>query len=391
MRRCYRVAMIAACPFPCPRGTPIRIHRMAEALSRRGHDVHVITYHLGQDDQDLPFAVHRIPRVPVYRKVSPGPSCGKLTIVDPMLVIALRQFLATHEIDVIHAHHYEGLLVARCARGRRTLPIVYDAHTLLETELPYYPLGLPHAVKRAIGRTLDRWLPRRSDHVIAVTENIKEALIGAAAVTQDRVSVVENGVELDAFRVNGHGRSNGKTPALIFAGNLAPYQRIDLLVRAFRTVVDTRNDARLLVVGTSSLEQYDRLALELCVRDHIQTVPADFRALPSHLAGADVALNPRTACSGVPQKLLNYMAAGKPIVSFAGSGRLLEHGRTGWLVPDGDTEAFGGAVLRLLSEPDLARELGAAARRYVVDHFSWDRSAQLVEAVYEQVSNERVH
>ncbi|HTC24518.1 MAG TPA: glycosyltransferase, partial [Gemmatimonadales bacterium] len=91
-------------------------------------------------------------------------------------------------------------------------------------------------------------------------------------------------------------------------------------------------------------------------------------------------------CSGVPQKLLNYMAAAKPIVSFAGSGGLLEHGRTGWLVPDGDTEAFGGAVLHMLDEPELAHQLGAAARRHVADHYSWDRSARLVESVYEQVS-----
>ncbi|HTC24270.1 MAG TPA: glycosyltransferase family 4 protein [Gemmatimonadales bacterium] len=385
MSRRYRVAMIAACPFPYPRGTPIRIHRMAEALTRRGHEVHVLTYHLGQDDQTLPFAVHRIPRVASYRKVSPGPSCGKLTIVDPMLVMTVRRFLATHAIDLIHAHHYEGLLVARCARRGRPLPIVYDAHTLLETELPYYPLGLPRDVKRAIGKTLDRWIPRRSDYVIAVTENIKAALVNAEAVGEDRVSVVANGVELEAFQPNG--RANGKhAPALVFAGNLAPYQRIDLLVRSFRTVVNTRNDARLLVVGSSSLEQYDRLALELCVRDQIQTVPADFRALPAQLAGADVALNPRTACSGVPQKLLNYMAAAKPIVSFAGSGGLLEHGRTGWLVPDGDTEAFGGAVLHMLDEPELAHRLGAAARRHVADHYSWDRSARLVESVYEQVS-----
>ncbi len=391
MSRRYRVAMVAACPFPCPRGTPIRILRMAEALSRRGHEVHVITYHLGQDDQTLPFAVHRIPRVAAYRKVSPGPSCGKLTIVDPMLVLALRQFLATHEIDVIHAHHYEGLLVARCARGRRPLPIVYDAHTLLETELPYYPLGLPSGVKRAIGRALDRWVPKRSDHVITVTDNIRDGLIGAGAASADRVSVVESGVELDAFPLNGHGAGRRDTPSLVFAGNLAPYQRIDLLVRSFRTVVDTRKDARLLVVGSSSLEQYDRLALELCVRDLIQTVPSDFRALPAQLAGADVALNPRTACAGTPQKLLNYMAAGKPIVSFAGSGRLLEHGRTGWVVPDEDTDAFGAAVLHLLSEPDMARGLGAAARRYVADHYSWDRSAQQVEAVYERVSDARAH
>lgn len=37
MSRRYRIAMVAACPFPCPRGTPVRVRRMAEALTARGH------------------------------------------------------------------------------------------------------------------------------------------------------------------------------------------------------------------------------------------------------------------------------------------------------------------------------------------------------------------
>ena len=41
-----RIAIVAACPFPLPRGTPVRILRMAEALADRGHEVHVVTYHL---------------------------------------------------------------------------------------------------------------------------------------------------------------------------------------------------------------------------------------------------------------------------------------------------------------------------------------------------------
>ena len=55
-----RIAMVAACPFPWPRGTPIRIHRMAEALGRRGHDVHVVTYHLGGPTPTPHMTVHRI-------------------------------------------------------------------------------------------------------------------------------------------------------------------------------------------------------------------------------------------------------------------------------------------------------------------------------------------
>src|SRR5690606_22032159 len=75
-----RIAMIAACPFPYPRGTPIRIFRMAEALGLRGHAVHVVTYHIGQSIGDAPIYVHRIPRVPGYRRAAPGPTYAKLFV-----------------------------------------------------------------------------------------------------------------------------------------------------------------------------------------------------------------------------------------------------------------------------------------------------------------------
>ena len=62
-----RVAVVAACPFPHERGTPVRIRRLAEGLAARGHDIHVATYHLG-DAVDLPgVRTHRIRSVAAGR------------------------------------------------------------------------------------------------------------------------------------------------------------------------------------------------------------------------------------------------------------------------------------------------------------------------------------
>jgi glycosyltransferase involved in cell wall biosynthesis len=102
-----------------------------------------------------------------------------------------------------------------------------------------------------------------------------------------------------------------------------------------------------------------------------------------------VLLNPRPACNGIPQKLLNYMATGRPIVSYAGSAKLIEHGRSALVVADGDAQAFADATLHLLARPQLGRELGANARRLVEAQYSWDGVAARVESVYEEVLGER--
>ena len=64
MPRVFHIAMVAACPFPYARGTPIRILRMAEALAQIGHEVHVVTYHLGAGPASAALRIHRTPSWP---------------------------------------------------------------------------------------------------------------------------------------------------------------------------------------------------------------------------------------------------------------------------------------------------------------------------------------
>lgn len=385
MNRRFKIAMVGACPFPYPRGTPIRIFRMAEALSQQGHEVHVVTYHLGSEAEKYNFRIHRIPQIKTYWKYSPGPTYQKLLVLDSLLAIKLFRFLKTHEVDLIHAHHYEGLLISLCVRKWTKHPVVYDAHTLLESELPFYSL-LPQSIKKRIGQHLDQVLPRRADHIITVTDRIRTKLIQDAGISPENITVITNGVESQHFDVKLESRIfQGGKKTLIFTGNLAAYQGIDLLLRAFKGVLNRRQDVKLLIISDSPFDHYETLAHTLEIRRYIEVVRSEFLSLPKYLAGADVALNPRTDCDGIPQKLLNYMAAGKPIVSFEGSAVNLENGKTGLVVENGNIPAFTRAILELLENSELAKRLGHNAREYVSSEHTWERMAKKTETVYERI------
>jgi glycosyltransferase involved in cell wall biosynthesis len=181
-----KIAMVGACPFPCPRGTPIRILRLAEALAGRGHEVHVVTYHLAVGEAPPCLHVHRIPRIATYRRLAPGPSYQMLLVLDPLLTAKLRAVIRRHDIDVIHAHHYEGLVTGAIARGSARLPLIYDAHTLLGPELSTYALGLPAWLVGRFGRGLDRVLPRLADRSIAVSEAIARSLVADAGLPAEQ-------------------------------------------------------------------------------------------------------------------------------------------------------------------------------------------------------------
>jgi len=372
--------MIAACPFPWPRGTPIRIERIADAVARRGHAVHVVTYHLGTDPGDAPYAVHRINDVPGYRRTDPGPTVRKLFQLDPMLAGLLRRLHAEIGFDLVHAHHYEGLLIA--SHALRRTPIVYDAHTLLASELPTYPLHLPRRLIRAAAPWLDRLLPRRADRIIAVSQRIRETLVTGGAIASRHLHVIPNGVEWQRFAATEGLRPDGRT--IIFTGNLAPYQGVEFMLEAFARLSACRTDARLLIVTDSPFTPFEGLARRFGIRPQVHLRQAPFAEQPALLAQANVAINPRVRCDGIPQKLLNYMAAGVPIATFESSAGPVRHEVTGLRVPDGDTGAMAGAMERLLTDRPLARRLGDAAREQARREFSWDQVALRIERVYQE-------
>lgn len=386
MATALRIAVVAACPFPYGRGTPIRIRRLAEGLAARGHEVHVATYHLGAAAELPGVRIHRIAALSRYTRSAPGPSLRKLLVVDPLLVAKLKRLLAKRAFDVIHAHHVEGFTVALLARFGHRLPIVFDAHTALESELPYYGPATARRLLGRVGRAFDRNLPPRADHTITVTTELRARLLASGSLDPGRISVVGNGLEFDLFeqaRQCAPARRSRET--LVFAGNLATYQGIDLMLQAFALVRKHRPDVRLSIVSQAAFAPFEGLARDLGIRDALDIANVGFEAVPEHLARADVALNPRLDSPGIAQKTLNYMAMGLPIVSFAGSARHLVDGETALLAEDGDIGGFAQAIIRLLEDGVLPHRIGANARRLVREKHDWSQSSEALERVLSQV------
>jgi glycosyltransferase involved in cell wall biosynthesis len=379
-----RICVVAACPVPFPRGTPIRATRLSEALARLGHAVEVVTYAAHEGEIDRSVVVHRIARARGIRVAAPGPSLGKLLVLDPLLVLQLRRVLRGRRFDLIHAHHYEGLLVA--SASGTALPVVYDAHTVLETELPSYAPWLPAALKRRVGQTIDGRLPRRSDFVVAVSDVLRDHLVSRGAVSPERIEVVGNGVELGACWGRATATDPGKEGGtIIYAGNLAPYQGIEHLLRAFKHVLERRPAGRLEILTESSFDAYEGLARDLGIRDRVQIGSVPFAKLHEALGRAHVAVNPRPRCDGVPQKNLNYMAAGIPLVAFSGSLHPCRDGVSGVAVDPVSSEALGSAISSLLDRPEARSALAEAARSDVERNFTWEEQATRATSVYKRV------
>jgi len=182
----------------------------------------------------------------------------------------------------------------------------------------------------------------------------------------------------------------GKRPLVVYTGTLDAFQRIDLLLRAMRIVVESSHDAVLLMIGSvinhSDLAKDKQLADEMGIRDNVIFADEhDFEEVPYFLASADVTVVPRPSCPGFPIKLLNYMAAAKPIVTFEGSAKGLKHMVNAVVVKDYDWEGFGKGIVRLLEDPALAKRLGNNARSTIEGRFDWATLARQIEGIYRQM------
>ena len=240
---------------------------------------------------------------------------------------------------------------------------------------------------RGFGRRLDQWIPALADHMIVVTDDISRQLVSNHGFEPHRITVVPNGVEVNSFAAVS--MTAAEPGLLVYTGTLAPYQGIDLMLEAFARALAVRPKLRLRLLITASFEPFMPMAERLGVAHAIEIIQDSFSALPERLSQASVALMPRVECPGLPQKLLNYMAAGKAIVSFAGFGQAA---RARGDRPDRAEPGY--CRLRQRDRPPERRpgtgsRLGMAARDLILDTATWDRAAKRCEAVYAGVVGAR--
>jgi 1,2-diacylglycerol 3-alpha-glucosyltransferase len=382
-----RIAMVAACPFPSPRGSQVLIRELAQALSERGHQVHLVTYPYGENLTAIHgLRVHRVP-APACLVARPPGLGWRRVLLDIYLVAALYRVVRRERIDVIHAHNYEGPLIAFLVRALTGTPVVYHSHNALGDELPYYfRPGWRQSLAARVGRFLDRHVPRRADFSIALSAEL-ESYLRRNGVAAERLTTIPPAVAALAFAEVAPVIADGFADRFVvmYAGNLDPYQDLDVLFDAFSAARPALGDA-LLVVVTHDARWAERSSgrLAALVRSgHARVIvtPA-FATVRRLLASADVLVSPRSSWSGFPIKLINYMAAGRAIVAAAGSAKGVAHGQTGLVFANGDARGLAAALVRLFQDGALRQQLGGQARAVARAAFSWTRAAAEVEDIY---------
>ena len=155
--------MLAPTPYFADRGCHVRIYEEARALIRLGHDVHIVTYHIGRDMPGIPTS--RIPAVPWYRKLAAGPSWHK-PYLDMLLLARSIAVIRRFRPDVIHAHLHEGAFVGIFLKRLFRLPLVFDCQGSLTAEMLDHGFMRQGGALHRLFRRIERFVNRRADRIV---------------------------------------------------------------------------------------------------------------------------------------------------------------------------------------------------------------------------------
>lgn len=347
--------------------------RWAANLEHRGHEVHCIVPTGSRLSQEVRGAGLRQVTVPCMTKY-----------FDPRAAVKVRSFLKRHEIDVIQAHHSKDLWVLFPALlGWQAPKLFYVSRILFRG-----------TTKRDV---FHRIVYGKLTGVIVLTELGKKCFITGTNVAPQRVRVIPNGFDVEAYDVSEEVRSQARAELGIGRDDVAIgcTSRIDRqkgqyeLLEAVRVVGRRFSNLKVLIVGEPTFDEGDSY-LDFLKRktgeygmDDMVLFTGYRKDIPRVLSALDIFVMP-TYEETFGNSLIEAMLAGLVCISTDAGGppEILEGGKLGLLVEPRSVDSLARAIQTLVENAELRHDLGRRAREAARQRFDLDKIMQQVEDFY---------
>jgi glycosyltransferase involved in cell wall biosynthesis len=380
--------MIAPTPYFSDRGCHVRIYEEARALIKLGHEVCIVTYHLGRDMPGV--RVERTPTIPWYSKLEAGPSWHK-PYLDILLLFKALAVARSFRPHLIHAHLHEGALIGSILKLFLRIPLLFDYQGSLSGESLNHGFFSSTSLLMKLFRKLESFIDHRADLIITSSDKGRQELVSDWGIASEKVINLIDGVDTDIFRPFSRTEArrelgiSEELKLVVFLGIFNKYQGVDLLLDVISFVKAKSPDTRFLLMGFPDKE-YQKKAVEMGIDDIITfTGRVDYARAPLFLSAGDIAVSPKLAKTEANGKLFNYMACGLPAVVFDNEINREILGDTGVYVEYGNATKFADTILSTLNDSENLALLSEKVRARAVGVHSWNaRSSQLL-TVYKRL------
>lgn len=243
---------------------------------------------------------------------------------------------------------------------------------------------------------LERATFRTADVSIATNESYRRIAIERGGMDPERVFVVRSGPMLERLKIAPPKPElkRGRRFLVGYVGVMGKQEGIDLLLRAVRHIVFEmqRHDVHFgLVGGGTSLAEMQELAVALGVSEYVTfTGRVPDAELLDMLNTADVCVNPDVANEmndkSTMNKIMEYMALGKPIVQFDLTEGRFSAGESSLYAAPNDAEDMARKIIELLDDPEWRGQMGAFGRRRVANELAWQYEVPKLLRAYDTVT-----
>jgi N-acetyl-alpha-D-glucosaminyl L-malate synthase BshA len=288
---------------------------------------------------------------------------------DLRCVWRLSRWLRKQRVDLIHAHQYAPFLYSSLARRIACrVPVLFTEHG---RDFPDY-----RRWKRVLA---NRYLLRRFDHVVAVGEHVRQALINNEGLPRERIEVIYNGVDTASFERPISERTAIRKElgyadddfVVIKVARLNRLKDHATAIRVTAQLSKSHPNLRLLLIGDGEeREQLEALVGSLGVQPIVRFLGAR-GDVPRLLHAADLFLL-TSVSEGIPLTLVEAMLARVPVVAtrVGGVPEVVVAEQSGLLAEAGDVSGLALHIERLLRDPQLRQRLTAASFRRACERFS---------------------
>lgn len=299
---------------------------------------------------------------------------------SPGTVARLAGRLRRERVRIVHTHnpgaHLYGALAAKLA-------------------------GVPAVVHTRHGPRVDashsslffrRWLWDWTRTAVGVSQDTAQLLARSAGIGAEKVTMIANGVPVPRIRAEDRAAVRGEfgipmeAPTAGIVARLSPEKEHRTLLAAFAPLITKLPGAHLLIVGDGPL----RGALEAQAQEAGIARQVHFTGFRTDVDRMLAAMDVFVLCSrfeGTSLTLLEAMGAGLPIVATAvgGTPEVVGSPENAFLVPAGDAEALGRALITALSQPEAARAMAARAQARMKAQYGIDCMTRQYEELYQRV------
>lgn len=365
--------------FPHPKkgiyvGIERYVYEYSQALVKKGVEVHVITTFWnggGKKEKHRGVYIHRVSDSSI--------KFGKIgRLFDFHYITFSRNILEYEDLlkssDAVHAAF--SLYSADFFRKNNILLVMHFHHkNEIRSAIDY--LHLPFNFRNA------KKAYQKADAVITTSEVNKEILVNEYSINEKLIKVIPHGVDISHFNKT---RQKADSKIILYVGILSKRKGVKYLIKAMDIVRKRTIDIKLIIVGDGAERKYLKsLVKRLNLQKFVEfTGFVNEEKLIDYYRDADIFVFPSLK-EGFGQVLVEAMACGIPVISTNTSAIPEVVGNAGILVKPRNSKALAEAIIKLIEDKDLRDELCRIGRKRVEENFTWDKIAEKMLKIYEEV------